>query len=185
MKTFTDTEGRHWNVKGTLGAFERVKTSCDVDMLDLPTTQECLKKIADVFTLGRVLYVMCEDQCQARGVTPEQFADAFNADVLHDASEALIEEVIFFCRKELRPALQMAFDKARQAEQKMIETVQHRIGSLEREMDAAIASLSTSTDSATSLQESSASTQANGRSAGSRGRQRAGSGRRGTTPAAS
>lgn len=172
MKTFTDTEGRHWNIKGTLGAFERVKTACDVDMLDLPTTQSCLKQISDVFTLGRVLYVMCEDQCQDRGVTPEQFADGFNADTLHAASDALIEEVIFFCRKELRPALQMALDKARQAERKMLDTMQARIGSMEREMDAAIANLSTSTDSATSLPESSASTPANGRSAASHGRPR-------------
>ena len=63
MKTFTDTEGRLWNVKGSLGAFERVKTSTGVDMLDLPSTQNCLKQISDVFLLGRVLYAMCEDQC--------------------------------------------------------------------------------------------------------------------------
>jgi len=99
MQTFTDTEGRLWNIKGTLGAFERVKTSCGVDMLDLPTTQSCLKQISDVFTLGRVLYVMCEEQANYRGLTPEQFADGFNADVLHAASEALIEEVIFFAGK--------------------------------------------------------------------------------------
>lgn len=185
MKTFTDTEGRHWNIKGTLGAFERVKTACGVDMLDLPTTQKCLQQISDVFALGRVLYVMCEDQCQERGVTPEQFADAFNADTLHAASEALIEEVIFFCRKELRPALQMALDKARQAERKMLDTVKERIGSMEREMDAAIANLSTSTDSATSWPESSASTPANGRSAASHGRPRASRKKPGTTPAVS
>jgi hypothetical protein len=185
MKTFTDTEGRHWNLKGSLGAFERVKTSCDVDLLDLPTTQECLRKISDVFTLGKVLYVMCEDQAEARGVTPEQFADGFNADVLHEASEALIEEVIFFCRKDVRPALEMAFAKAKAADRKAAETMRTRIHSLEREMDAAMESLLTSTDFATSLPASSESTPANGRSAASSGRPRAPKKSGGTIRAAS
>jgi hypothetical protein len=185
MRTFTDTEGRMWNIKGTLGAFERVKTSCGVDMLDLPTTQSCLKQIADVFTLGRVLYVMCEEQANHRSVTPEQFADGFNADVLHAASEALIEEVIFFCRKDLRPALQMAFDKARAADRKMAETLQARIGSIGTEMDAAMDRYLTSTDSATSLPESSASIPANGRSAASSGPAKGSKRKSGTTPVAS
>ena len=170
MKTFTDTEGRLWNVKGTLGAFERVKTSTGVDMLDLPSTQNCLKQIADVFMLGKVLYAMCEDQCESRGITPEQFADGFNADVLVEASNALLEEVVFFCRKDLRPAMQMALDKARQADERMVETMRSRVQFMEREMDLAMESMLTSTASATSSPGSSASTPANGRSAGSSGR---------------
>jgi hypothetical protein len=138
-----------------------------------------------VFTLGRVLYVLCEDQAVQRGITPEQFADGFNADVLHAASEALIEEVIFFCRKDLRPALEMAFEKARQADRRMVETLQGRIGSIGREMDAAMEKFLTSTDSATSLPESSGSTPENGRSAASSGRRAAARKKAGTIPAAS
>ena len=74
MKAFTDTEGRIWSIRGSLGAFERAKTLTGVDMLDLPTTQNCLKEINNVFTLGRVLYAMCQDQVESRGLTPEQLA---------------------------------------------------------------------------------------------------------------
>lgn len=183
MKTFTDTEGRIWNIKGTLGVFERIKTSTGVDMLDLPTTQSCLKQISDVFMLGRVLYTVCEEQCEQRGISPEQFADGFNADVLHAASEALIEEVIFFCRKDLRPALQMAFDKAKVAERKAAEAMQARIDSIGKEMDSALASYLTYTEPATSSPESSASTQENGRSADSFGPAKASRKKRGITPA--
>lgn len=182
MKTFTDTEGRLWNIRGSLGAFERVKSLTGVDMLDLPTTQNCLKEINDVFTLGRVLYAMCQEQADGRGVSPEQFADAFNADTLHEASNALLDEVVFFCRKDLRPALQMALEKARQADAKVVETMQSRVQYMEREMDVAIERMLTSTSSATSSPASSASTQANGRSAGSSGPPRPSKRKRGGTP---
>jgi hypothetical protein len=183
LKTFTDTEGRLWNVKGTLGAFERVKTSTGVDMLDLPSTQKCLGQISDVFTLGKVLYAMCEQQCDARSISPEDFADGFNADVLVEASNALLEEVVFFCRKDLRPAMQMALDKARQADERMIAKMQGQAAAMEQQMDRAMESLWTSTDSVTSSLESSASTPANGRSAGSSGPRPAGKKKRGATPA--
>lgn len=181
MKSFADTEGRIWSIRGSLGAFERVKSLTSVDMLDLPTTQNCLKAINDVFTLGRVLYAMCQDQVESRGLTPEQFADGFNADTLHEASDALLDEVVFFCRKDLRPALQMALDKARQADAKVVETMQSRVKFMEKEMDAALESLLTSTSSATSLQESSESTPQNGLSGTSSGRQRRGKRKAGTT----
>lgn len=184
MKTFADAEGRHWNVRVTFGTLERVKTACDVDLADLATTQECLRKLSDIYTLGRVLYVVCEDQARQRNVTPEQFSDGFTADVLHEASNALIEEMIFFCRKDVRPALEMAFRKAMQADQKAVETMQARIGSLEREMDAAIANLSTSIDCATNSPASSASTLENGPCAASSGPRRGRRKSAGTTPAA-
>ena len=181
MKTFTDTEGRLWNVKGTLGAFERVKTSTGVDMLDLPSTQKCLGQISDVFTLGKVLYAMCEQQCDARNISPEDFADGFNADVLVEASNALLEEVVFFCRKDLRPAMQMALDKARQADERMIAKMQGQVAAMEQQMDRAMESMLMSTDSVTSSLESSASTPANGRSEGSSGPRPAGKKKRGAT----
>ena len=185
MKTFTDTEGRLWNVKGSLGAFERVKTGTGVDMLDLPTTQQCLREISDVFKLGKVLYCMCEDQVVARGIAPEQFADAFNADTLYEASNALIEEVIFFCRKDLRPMMQMALDKAKEAETRAIAAMKERVETMGQELDTAMASLSTFTDSATSSAASSASTPANGRSAAFSGRPTRNKKRIGTTRARS
>lgn len=182
MKTFTDTEGRLWNIRGSLAAFERVKSLTGVDMLDLPTTQNCLREISDVFTLGRVLHAMCKDQAESRGITPEQFGEGFNADTLHEASNALLDEVVFFCRKETRPALQMALEKARQADARLVETMRARASSMEKEMDAAIEKLSTSTDSATSLLESSASILANGRSVDSSGLPRRSKRKSGATP---
>lgn len=183
MKSFTDTQGRVWDVAGSLGAFERVKTQCGVDLLDITSTQESLRQLQDVFTLGRVLYQMCSSQCQQRGITPEQFAEGFNADTLNEASNAVMDEVIFFCRKEARPMLTMAMQKAREADRRMMERVAARTEELAAEMDKAMENLFVSTVPATSSPESSASTPQNGRSGSSSGRPTESKRKRGTTQA--
>ena len=165
MRSFSDTEGRQWNVKGTLGVFERIKQMTEVDMLDLPTTQQCLRQISDPFVLGKVLYATCQDQCESRNVTPEQFADGFNADTLHEATNALLEEVVFFCRKDVRPALTMVLEKARKADDRMVAQMESRMAELETEIDAAVEAMLTTTSSATSSPALSASTQEIGPSA--------------------
>lgn len=155
VKTFMDMEGRSWNVRGTLGVFERIKTSTGVDMLDLATSQKCLEQISDVFTLGKVLYAACVDQCESRGISPESFADAFNADTLHAATDALLDEVIFFCRSDLRKPLEMALGKARAADAMAVESIKARMPEVEKRLDEAMVEMvSTRTKSATNLQAS-------------------------------
>lgn len=183
MKSFTDTQGRVWDLAGSLGAFERVKTQCGVDLLDITSTQESLRQLQDVFALGRVLYQMCSSQCQQRGISPEQFAEGFNADVLNEASNALLDEVIFFCRRETRPMLQMAMEKAREADRRMMERVAKRTEELADQMDKAMENLLTSTGPATSWPGSSASIQESGRSGSCSGRPTENKRKRGTTPA--
>jgi hypothetical protein len=182
VKSFTDTQGRVWDVAGSLGAFERVKSQCGVDVLDITSTQESLRQLQDVFTLGRVMYQMCAAQAEQRGISPESFAEGFNADVLHEASNALLDEVVFFCRKEMRPMLQMALEKAKAADQRMMQKVAARTQEIETEMDRALESLSTSTAPATSSLESSACIPVPGRSASSFGRRTGSRKRAGTTP---
>ncbi len=182
MKSFRDTQGRTWDVEITFGTAIRVKTETGVDLLDLPTTQKCLQDLQDPFLLGQVLYQVCRRQADERSIPPENFWDGFNADVIHDATDALIEETIFFCRKEVRPALQIALERSREADRRTMEMVQARMGRIAEQMDEALESLLTSTDSATSSPASSASTPQPGPSAASSGRRRPSKKSGGATP---
>lgn len=166
MKSFRDINGTTWDITGGLSVFERVKTQCSVDLLDLASTQHCLTQLSDPYTLGHVLYQLCAAQAESRGIAPEKFYDLFNGDTLREASNAILEEVVFFCPSAMRPGLTMALEKAKQAEARMAQMILDRMDEVGREMDAALAS----TNSATSLRGSSGSTQANGRSAASSGR---------------
>lgn len=171
MKSFRDANGVTWDIVGKLSLFERVKTETGVDLLDLATAdQKSLQQLGDPYTLGHVLYQFCATQAESRGLTPEQFADSFNADALNEASSALLEEVIFFCRGHLRPVLMKAVEKAKEMDRRMVEVVEGRMDEIASEIDKAVEAMKTSTNSATNLPASSASTPANGRSAASSGR---------------
>lgn len=181
MKSFTDTQGRIWDVCGSLGTFERVKSQCGVDLLDITSTQESLRQLQDVFTLGRVLYQVCATQCELRGITPEVFAEGFNADVLNEASNAVMDEVIFFCRKEIRPMLTLAMERARAADRRMMERLASKTEEIATELDKVLADQSTSTEFATSSRASSASIHETGHSGTSSGRRTESRRKRGIT----
>lgn len=174
MSKFTDGSGRRWEIAGTLLTWERVKRDAGVDMLTLTTTQECLRAIDDPYTLARVLYACVADQAESGNVTPEQFAAGLTADALSEASDALIEAAIFFCRSRLRPALTAAHRAAKAREEKEIQRIEKSLPHIEAQMERALASMETPIDSATSSAESSESTPEAGRSATSFGPARAG-----------
>jgi hypothetical protein len=162
MRSFKDATGREWEIAGSLLTFQRIRSNCGVDMLTLPTTQECLKQIQDPYTLGRVLYEACAEQCERRGVSPEAFAGAFNADALTEATDALVGETIFFCRKDLRPALTMAFEKAKAADRRAVERMTTNLPRIGQMMDAELDRMAIPIGSATSSPESSVSSQPGG-----------------------
>lgn len=170
MRSFTDAQGRQWEIAGTLATFERLKAGCGIDMLTLPSTQECLRQIQDPYTLGRVLYEVCSGQCEKRGLSPEEFANGLTADVLVQATDALIQETIFFCRSDLRPALTMAYEKAKARDKRAMESLAMRLPTIGQMMDAALDRMDAPTGSAMSSQESSASIPLPGRSGTSSGR---------------
>lgn len=185
MKTFTDTAGRVWEISANLGSLERVKTSCDVDLLTITSTQKCLEQMADVYTLGRVLYTLCGPQAEARGMPPEKFAEGFNADVLSAALDAVVQEVIFFCRKELQPGLLKVWTRAIEADRKTVAAVATAVEKAADRMQEEIDRMTISIDSATSSRESSGSTRNRGRSDNSSGRRRPPAANTGTTQAIS
>lgn len=170
MRAFTDAQGRQWEIAGTLATFERLKIGTGVNMLDMPTTQECLRQIQDPYTLGRVLYEVCSGQCEKRGLSPEEFANGLTADVLAEATDALLQETIFFCRSDLRPALTMAYEKAKARDRQAMESLKAKLPTIGRMMDAALERMDAPTGSATSSPESSASIPLPGRSDTSSGR---------------
>ena len=181
--TFTDGTGRQWEIESSLLTWERVKSETGVDMLTISTTQECLRQIDDPYTLGRVLFEAVAEQAASLGVSGDQFKRVVTADNLDEAANALIEAAIFFCRSRLRPALTMAFKKARERQEREIARIEKSLPDLERRMEQALESTETSTASVTSSAGSSASTPADGPSATCSGRSRAGRNPRGTTRA--
>lgn len=183
MHTFTDNAGREWRLLGNFGNYRRVHADTGVRLDDIGTeNRKSLEQLSDAFTLGAVLWSMVEPEAEGRGVTPEQFAEAIDGTVLDKAYEALLEEMIFFCRPRMRQVLEMALRKVREADGKIQAAAAAAIQAAEKEVDAAIDQLILGS-SVLNSPESSACTPTNGASESSSGPPPANSGSLGTTPA--
>ena len=181
MHSFKDNAGREWFLKADYLAYDRVRAATGVKLYDITTEErESLTQLADPMTLGAVLWTMIEPQAVERGLSPEQFYGAFDGTVAHDAHDALIGEMIFFCHPNQRKVLELAYRKVRAAEDKAVQKMQSILPAMETEIDALIDRLM-SGDSDTSLPESSASGQIAGRSANFSGPSPAASGTNGIT----
>ena len=120
MHSFKDTEGREWHVKITLGIARDLKDQTEIDLLD---GKALLTAAADPYVMGQVLWVVCQKQATSRNLSPEDFAAAFDGDVVTEATDALVEASIDFFPKARRPAIQKAFEKMKAMEQAGMERV--------------------------------------------------------------
>lgn len=62
--------------------------------------------LEDCDKIFQAVYLICQKQCEAKGLTEQQFADLFNAKVFEDAYTALEECVVNFCHPDKRPVLE-------------------------------------------------------------------------------
>jgi len=86
-RTFKDADGREWTVKVTVDVIERVR-EIDVDLGDLTTAT--IKRLAmDDVLLVRTLWLICEQQADARSISPGQFGEAMVGEPLETAFDAL------------------------------------------------------------------------------------------------
>ena len=95
MRTFTDKAGRTWMLDARLGTLKRVKALLGVDPLDVGTFANILE--SELF-LGDVLWAFCREQAERLGIDQTAFEEAIDGDVLGEAAEALIGELLDFFR---------------------------------------------------------------------------------------
>lgn len=174
VPAFTDKLGRVWPLEPSIELFNRTK-AVGVDLLDIATTQESLRQLQDPYTLAAVLEAACEPIAQARGLTPSQWREGLNGDVLNAGEAALQDCAVFFSRREIRPTLTVLVATARKAEARMAAQMAANLGRIQAVAEQALEQLATSCASVTSSPESSASTPDPGASARSPGRRGASS----------
>jgi hypothetical protein len=184
MHSFRDTAGRTWEIAGNFANYARVKDRTGVDLFDIGTAgQKCLEQLSDLYTLGSVLWAFCERQAQSQGVSEDSFGQSLCGDEIDAAHTALINEAIFFSRRDRRELLTMAMRKVTEREKEMEEARVMMLREAGAAVDRAIDSLIQSS-LATNSQESSESTLANGPSESFGGHLEGSSEMTGTTPAA-
>ncbi len=107
MAKFTDHTGFDWHLRLTVGDVSDVKRETRVNLGLAAKDAAWVEAVfSDPAKLVEILYVLCEPQCKAAGLSPEDFARRFDGATLEAAGQALAEAVAdFFPRSAVAQAL--------------------------------------------------------------------------------
>jgi hypothetical protein len=132
VQKFKDNAGRDWIIAINVPSVDRVLAATDVDLFSIIEDSGTLfKKLGNVRTLVRVLYVLCEPQVQKLNLQPEDFAAAIAGDALDSATKALLEDLTGFFQQDQRRTLKAVLVKAEEASQVRSEDLIGKIKALD------------------------------------------------------
>ena len=131
MKSFTDINGQTWTLVVNVATVKRVRALCGVDINGIVEMGEdgkpdigLLKRLeSDPVLLVDVLYAVCKPECDAKGMTDEQFGAAMAGDAVEGATAALLDEIVDF----FPAAKRMAFQKILKATRRFAEVAKTRL----------------------------------------------------------
>lgn len=127
MKTFTDNTGKTWSIAINVGTVKRVRASLDVNLLDAVEGKLIERLVSDPILLCDVIFVLCQQEAETRGITDEQFGQAMAGDAIDAATSALLEELVDFFPSGKRQVLTKALAKLKAFEVKAIELANKRL----------------------------------------------------------
>lgn len=118
MKTFHDSAGRTWTVAANVDALKRVRSLCEVDLLDaVQDGGTLLEKLThDPVLLCDVIFAVCKEEADAKSISDVDFGKAMAGDPIEEATAALLEELVDFFPRPRREVLRKVLDKLKKLE---------------------------------------------------------------------
>ncbi len=124
MAKFTDNAGRTWEPEVNVVTIGRVRDRLGINLLELLLPNSTLaERLNDPCFLVDVLYLLCQDDANVRGLTDLDFGKSQNMDGIEDAWSAVLEGLVLFSPRGLRPAHQRVLEKARKYQAAAAEQV--------------------------------------------------------------
>ena len=141
MRQFTDTKERVWEVELNVRQMKRVRDVLGIDLVNViqagrdgTVATDTLDRVAnDPILLVDILWVLCEGQAKAAGVTDDDFGSSLAGDSISDATRAFLDELVDFFPGARRLFLKKAVDLARKYETENAEMLEKALNSPEFE----------------------------------------------------
>jgi hypothetical protein len=134
MHVYTDAQGKAWEVRLNVTLLRRVRDVLGIDLNALVADglAGLGKFLRDPMRVVEVLFVLCEEQAQRDGVSPEDFGTALYGDSIVDATDALLEELIdFFPNPRTRKLLRELIAKSREVRDLVTDDLSRQILALD------------------------------------------------------
>ena len=139
MHLFKDTVGREWEVTINVTSMKKVRSLLSVDLYRLAEDGFRLLHglLDDPCLFVDVLFVLCREQAEKRGVSDEDFGRGLCGSPLEKATDAFLEEFVdFFPESKQRP-LREAMAKMRAVDEKLMLAATAKIRAFDAEKMAA------------------------------------------------
>ena len=141
MRQFTDTKERVWEVELNVRQMKRVRDILGIDLVNViqagkdgAVATDTLDRVAnDPILLVDILWVLCEGQAKAAGVTDDDFGSSLAGDSIADATRAFLDELVDFFPGARRLFLKKAVDLARKYETENLGLLEKALASPEFE----------------------------------------------------
>ena len=147
MAKFRDAENRAWEPEVNVVTISRVRSSLGINLLELLLPNNTLAdKLNDPCLLVDIIYLLCKDQADAIGVDDISFGRSMLPDGIEDAWEGVLEGIVSFSPRGLRPAHQRVLDKAKKYQEAAAKQIVEMIAApefdarLDKEMSKRLAS---------------------------------------------
>jgi hypothetical protein len=125
---FTDALGRRWLLQITVGSCRKAKDALGLDLIH--PTEELFERLCDSpLDLADLLWLLCEEQAQAAGVSDEQFGCGLGGDAIDEASAALLQALVNFSPRHRRAPLEKVIEKVQALSDRMTQKVLREIES--------------------------------------------------------
>lgn len=113
MAKFIDKTGQEWSLEVGAEMLPELR-ALGLDLGKPATVLDQLEAVvADPFASGAVLWVLCREQAEGRGLSPDAFARCFNGQALGEAEVCLFEAVTVFTHRRFPTAGAAAVRKYR------------------------------------------------------------------------
>jgi len=128
MTNWTDANGRNYTCAITVSTMKRVKEATGLNLMETVTGDLLSRLGEDPALFVDVLYAIHRPQCDAAGVTAEQFGEALYGDALDRATRAFTAALVEFLpdprtRRLMGAALKKAEEEAEEAFRKAEEAM--------------------------------------------------------------
>jgi hypothetical protein len=119
--SFTDRAGRTWFLELNYGLARQIHKDHQVDFANAHNGEALRKLASDDELLVTVLFALVEQQAEACGVTPEQFAEGLDGATFEQAGEAIGQMIALFTRPTIRPVVEEMLAQGRAGRQAAVE----------------------------------------------------------------
>lgn len=108
MQTFHDRNGKAWTFDLNIATWRRVKAESGIDLADITTEQDGqtgLQRLTDPIKLMEVIYILCVPPSERTTITGDVLMEAMDMESVEKATDALLDEVVTFCRPAAKTIL--------------------------------------------------------------------------------